>query len=97
MDKTKTTFIIVGRTTEGFLKFLKKNKLNTIEPELLADYIIKGIINYEKTDRDASNRTINEIWDIVGVKEPDIAAKVTREFGKLCHMYRSAARALKNT
>ena len=89
MDKAKNTFIIVGRTADGFLKFLKENNLNTIDPELLADYIIEGIINFGKDDRDASNLLLNEIWDIVGAQDPDTALEVTRQFAKLCDMYRS--------
>ena len=81
--------IIVGRTAGGFLKFLKKNNLNTIDPELLADYVRKSIINFEKDDLVASNRLLNEIWDVVGVKDQDMEVKVARQFGKLCDMYRS--------
>jgi len=81
--------IFVGRTAGGFLKFLKKNELNPIEPDLLADYVRKAIINFEKKDTEASNRLINEIWDIVGVKDLDIATEVARQFGKLCDMYRT--------
>lgn len=95
MDKAETTItIFVGRTAGGFIKFLKENKLNTIEPEILADYVRKSIINFEKDDRDASNRLLNEIWDIVGVKDPDITLEVTRQFGKLCDMYRSVLQDL---
>ncbi len=90
MDKAKPTVnIFVGRTAGGFLKFLKENKLNTIEPDLLADYVRKAIINFEKKDLVASNRLLNEIWDIVGVKDPDMAVKVARQFGKLGDMYRT--------
>ena len=90
MDTAKPTVtIIVGRTAGGFLKFLKKNNLNTIDPELLADYVRKSIINFEKDDLVASNRLLNEIWDIVGVKDQDMTVKVTRQFGKLCDIYRS--------
>lgn len=86
--------IFVGRTAGGFLKFLKKNNLNTIEPEILADYVRKAIINYEKEDRDASNRLLNDIWDIVGAQDADMAVEVTRQFGKLCDMYRSVLQNL---
>ncbi len=95
MDKSEPTItIFVGRTAGGFIKFLKENKLNTIEPEILADYVRKSIINFEKDDRGASNRLLNEIWDIVGVKDPDIVVEVTRQFGKLCDMYRSLFQCL---
>ncbi len=86
--------IFVGRTAGGFLKFLKENNLKTIEPEILAEYVRKSFINFEKDDRDASNRLLNEIWDIVGAKDPDIALQVTRQFGKLCDMYRSVLQEL---
>ncbi len=81
--------IFVGRTAGGFIKFLKENNLNPIEPDLLADYVRKAIINFEKKDIEASNRLINEIWDIVGVKDPELVVKVTRQFGKLCDMYKT--------
>ena len=86
--------IFVGRTAGVFLKFLKENNLNTIEPEILADYVRKAIINYEKEDRDASNRLLNDIWDIVGAQDADMAVEVTRQFGKLCDMYRSVLQNL---
>lgn len=86
--------IFFGRTVGGFLKFLKKKNLNTIEPEILADYVRRAIINFEKDDRDASNLLLNEIWDIVGAQDPDIAVEVTRQFGKLCDMYRSILQEL---
>ena len=90
MDESGPKVVVfVGRTAGGFLKFLKENDLNPIEPELLADYVRRAIINFEKDDRAASNRLLNEIWDIVGVKDQDMAVKVTRQFGKLGDMYRT--------
>jgi len=89
-----TVTLFVGRTAGGFIKFLKQNNLNTIEPELLADYVRKGIINFEKDDRDASNRLLNEIWELVGVEDSEMAVEVTRQFGKLCDMYRSVLQNL---
>ena len=86
--------VFVGRTAGGFIKFLKENKLNTIEPEILADYVRQSIINFEKDDRAASNRLLNDIWDIVGAKDADMATEVARQFGKLCDMYRSLFQCL---
>jgi len=86
--------IFVGRTAGGFLKFLNENNLNTIEPEMLADYVRRAIINFEKDDRVASNRLLNEIWDLVGAQNADMAVEVTRQFGKLCDMYRSILQEL---
>jgi len=95
LDKPKIKIsIFVGGTEERLLKFLKENKLNTIDPEQLADYVRKAIINFEKKDIEASNRLINEIWDIVGVKDPDIATEVARQFGKLCDTYRTIFQSL---
>ena len=84
-----TVTIFVGRTVGGFIKFLKENNIDVIEPEILADYVLRAIKSYEKGDLEASNRLINEIWDLVGAKDPDIAVEVTRQFGKLCDMTRS--------
>ena len=81
--------IFVGRTAGGFLRFLKENNLNPIEPEILADYVRRAIITFENDDVAASHRLLNEIWDIVGVKDQDMAVKVTRQFGKLGDMYRT--------
>ncbi len=90
MDEAGPKIVVfVGRTAEGFLKFLKENNLTSIDPDLLADYVRKAIINFEKKDTEASNRLINEIWDIVGVKDPELVVEVTRQFGKLCDMYRT--------
>jgi len=86
--------IFVGRTAEGFIKFLKTNNLNTIETEILADYVRKAIINFEKDDIDASNRLVNEIWDLVGAQDPDMAVEVTRQFGKLCDTYRTVLQSI---
>jgi len=95
LDKSEPTVtIFVGRTAGGFIKFLNENKLNTLEPEILAEYVRKSIINFEKDDRAASNRLLNEIWDIVGAQDPDIATEVARQFGKLCDMYRSLFQCL---
>jgi len=86
--------IFVGRTAGGFIKFLNENNLNIIAPEILADYVRTSIINFDKDDRDASNSLINEIWDIVGVEDSEMAVEVTRQFGKLCDMYRSVLQNL---
>jgi len=95
LDKAEPTVtIFVGRTAGGFLKFLKKNNLNTIEPEILADYVRRGIVNFEKDNRVASNHLLNDIWDLVGVQDADMAVEVTRQFGKLCDMYRSVLQNL---
>jgi len=95
LDKAKPTVtIFVGRTAGGFIKFLKENNLNTIDPDILADYVRTSIINFEKDDRDASNRVLNDIWDIVGAKDADIATEVARQFGKLCDTYRSLFQCL---
>jgi len=90
LDEEGTKVVVfVGRTAGGFISFLKENDLNPIESELLAEYVRRAIINFEKKDRAASNRLLNEIWDIVGVKDQDMAVKVARQFGKLGDMYRT--------
>jgi len=95
LDKSEPTVtIFVGRTAGGFIKFLKKNNLNIIEPEILAGYVRRAIINFEKKDRDASNRLLNEIWELVGVEGSEMAVEVTRQFGKLCDMYRGILQEL---
>ena len=90
MDEEEPKIVVfVGRTANGFMKFLKENNLNPIDPDLLPDYVRQAIINFEKKDKEASNRLINEIWDIVGVKDLDVATEVARQFGKICDMYRA--------
>ena len=86
--------VFVGRTAGGFLRFLKEHDLNPIEPDILADYVRRGIINFEHNDRAASNRLLNEVWDIVGVQDPDLVVEVTSQFGKLCDMYHTLLQEL---
>ncbi len=86
--------VFVGRTAGGFLRFLKANDLNPIEPEILAEYVRRGIINFEHDDRAASNRLLNEVWDVVGVQDPGLVVEVTRQFGKLCDMYHTLLQEL---
>jgi len=86
--------IFVGRTAEGFNKFLMENSLNTIEPEALAEYVIKGIENYENDDVVSSRILIREICTLVGVEDEETAVEVTRQFGRLCDTYRSVMKTL---
>ena len=93
-EKEPKVVVFVGRTAGGFLRFLKENNLNPIEPEILAEYVGRSIINFEHDDRAASNRLLNEVWDVVGVQDPDLVVEVTRQFGKLCDMYYMLLQAL---
>ena len=93
-EKELKVVVFVGRTAGGFLRFLKENNLNPIEPEILADYVRRAIITFENDDVAASHRLLNEIWDIVGVKDQDMAVKVTRQFGKLGDTYRTILQEL---
>jgi len=86
--------VFVGRTAGGFLRFLKANDLKPIDPDILAEYVRRGVINFEHDDRAASNRLLNEVWDVVGVQDPDLTVEVTRQFGKLCDMYYMLLQAL---
>ena len=86
--------VFVGRTAGGFLRFLEKNNLNPIEPELLAEYVRRSIINFENNDMKASNRLLNEIWDIVGVQDQALSIQVASQFGKLCDTYKTLLQTL---
>ena len=86
-NKTPKTLIFVGRSAEGFNKFLTENSLNIIDPEILAGYILRGILNFENEDRASSNILLKEIWELVGAEDGETALEVTRQFGKLCDMY----------
>ena len=95
MDESGPKVVVfVGRTAGGFLRFLEKNNLNPIEPELLAEYVRRSIINFENDDRKASNSLLTEIWDIVGVQDQELTVQVTRQFGKLCDMYKTLLQTL---
>ncbi len=93
-EKELKVVVFVGRTAGGFLRFLKENNLNPIEPEILAEYVRRSIINFEHDNRAASNRLLNEVWDIVGVQDPDLTVEVTRQFGKLCDLYKTILQEL---
>ncbi len=86
--------VFVGRTAEGFNKFLTENSLNIIDPEVLAGYVLRGIKNFENEDRASSNILLKEIWSLVGAEDGETALEVTRQFGKLCDFYRAVLDAL---
>ena len=94
MSKNPQINIFIGRTASGFNKFLKKNELNTIEPEALSGFVIRGFKNFANKDREASNVLLKEIWDLVGAKDGETALEVTRQFGKLCDFYRTVIDSL---
>ncbi len=93
-EKELKVVVFVGRTAGGFIGFLKENNLNPIEPEILAEYVRRGIINFEHDDRVASNRLLNEVWNVVGVQDEDLVVEVTRQFGKLCDLYHTLLQEL---
>jgi len=93
-NKTPKVMIFVGRTAEGFNKFLIENSLNTIDPETLAEYVIRGIINYENDDMASSRILLREILTLVGVEDKETTVEVTRQFGRLCDTYRSVMKTL---
>ena len=92
--KTPKVLIFVGRTAEGFNKFLKENELNPIEPEALAGFMVRGFKNFANKDREASNVLLKEIWAIVGAPDGEAAYEVTRQFGKLCDFYKTVLDSL---
>ena len=86
--------IFLGRTAEGFNKFLIENNLKVVEPGILAHFVMDGIVAYEIRDREASNNLVQEILHLVGVEDAEIAVDVTRQFGKLCDTYRTVLQTL---
>jgi len=86
--------IFVGRTAEGFNKFLMENSLNTIEPDALAEYVLRGIEAYDNDDIESYRILIDEIWILVGVEDIEITKEVTIQFSKLCDTYRSVMKTL---
>ena len=93
-NKTPKVMIFVGRTAEGFNKFLMENSLNIIEPEILAEYVLRGIEDYDNDDIESYRILINEIWTLVGVEDTETTKEVTIQFGKLCDTYRSVVKTL---
>lgn len=94
MSETPRISVIVGRTAGGFNKFLERNELNPIDPEVLAGFVVRGFYNFDRKDREASNVLLKEIWDLVGAKDGETAYEVTRQFGKLCDFYRTVLDSL---
>jgi len=86
--------IFLGRTVEGFNKFLTERNLNVIETEVLALYVLDAMENFEKGDREASNLLIKEILSLVNVEDAETAVDVTRQFGRLCDTYRALFQTL---
>jgi len=86
--------IFLGRTVEGFNKFLIERNLNVIETEILALYVLDAMENFEKRDRAASNLLIKEILTLVNVEDGETAVDVTRQFGRLCDTYRALLQTL---
>ena len=86
--------IFLGRTVEGFNKFLTERNLNVIETELLALYVLDAMENFERRDREASNLLIKEILILVNVEDGETAVDVTRQFGRLCDTYRTLFQTL---
>ena len=93
-NKIPKVIIFTGRTADGFNRFLIEKGLKLIEPETLAEYVIRGIENYENDDRESSRILIKEIWTIVGVEDLDTTVDVTRQFGRLCDTYRSILKSI---
>ncbi len=87
-EKAEVT-VLIGETSSGFTKFLSENKLRTVEPDLLADYVLEGIRIYEKRDRKSFNNLLIEINEAVGVKDSNTALEVARRFAKVCDTYRN--------
>jgi len=86
--------IFLGRTVEGFNKFLIERNLNVIETEILALYVLDAMENFEKRDREASNLLIKEILTLTNVEDGETAVDVTRQFGRLCDTYRTVLQTL---
>ena len=86
--------IFLGRTVEGFNKFLTERNLKVIETEVLALYVLDAMENFENRDREASNLLIKEILTLVNVEDGETAVDVTRQFGKLCDTYRALFQTL---
>jgi len=86
--------IFLGRTVEGFNKFLTERNLNVIETEILALYVLDAMRNFERKDREASNLLIQEILHLVNVEDAETAVDVTRQFAKLCDTYRTLFQTL---
>ena len=86
--------IFLGRTVEGFNKFLTERNLNVIETEILALYVLDAMENFEKGDREGSNLLIKEILTLTNVEDGETAVDVTRQFGRLCDTYRTVLQTL---
>ena len=87
--------VFVGRTASGFNKFLVENTLSPIDPEILADLVSRSIKNYNNKDLKASNILLQELVALVRVKDDETRINVIRQFGKLCDMYNTVLKHMK--
>lgn len=96
-NKPPKVTVFVGRTAGGFNRFLVENTLSPIDPDVLAEYVVRAIQNFKNDDIESSNLLLNEIWDHVGANDAKTALKVTHQFGKLCDLYKTVLEDLQET
>lgn len=94
MKEDAQVTIFLGRTAEGFNKFLTEKNLKIIAPEILAHFVMDAIVAYEIKNLEASNNLVQEILYLVGVEDAETAVEVTRQFGRLCDTYRTVLQSI---
>ncbi|GAH09955.1 unnamed protein product [marine sediment metagenome] len=72
-NKPPKVTVFVGRTASGFNRFLVKNTLSPIDPDVLAEYVVRAIQNFKNDDIEASNLLLQEIWALVRAEDAEKA------------------------
>ena len=96
-ERAPKVMVFVGRTASGFNRFLIENTLSPIDPEILADLVSRSIKNYNNKDLKASNILLQELVAFVGVKDEETRIKVISQFGKVCDMYNTVLKHMKES
>ena len=96
-NKTLKVTVFVGRTANGFNKFLIENTLSPVDPDVLADLVSRSIKNYNNEDLKASNVLLQELVAFVGVKDEETRIKVISQFGKLCDTMNTFLKQIKES
>jgi len=101
MNEKSEITVIVGRTAEGFLRWLREHNLNAeLDLEWLAEMIVRTIEAFEKNDVEERIRIIRELADRItneGKIEvtKEVLVEAIRQFGRLCDTYRTFFMLLK--
>ena len=84
---TKVAFVI-GRTSEGLLRWLEKHNLTVLKIEDVAEIIADIIKAYQKNDTIKRKEIIKRILEATN-SPPQLAVEVVRQFARAADTYRT--------